>query len=120
MPSSTCRPQEEARIEIGCEEDGDQYRFFVRDTGMGIRPEDHDKIFRLFTRLGSNGIAGDGVGLTAVRKIVEKHGGKIWVESQLGKGKHLLVHPAAPAPGERPRARRGTQPRRPLTVALAL
>jgi len=79
-------PHGEARIEIGCEEDGDQYRFFVRDTGMGIRPEDHDKIFRLFTRLGSNGVPGDGVGLTAARKIVEKHGGRIWVQSQLGKG----------------------------------
>jgi signal transduction histidine kinase/FtsH-binding integral membrane protein len=78
--------REEARIDIGCEEEGEQYRFFVRDTGMGIRPEDHDKIFRLFTRLGSNGIAGDGVGLAAVRKVVEKHGGRIWVESQLGKG----------------------------------
>lgn len=57
----------------------------MRDTGTGIRPGDHDKIFRLFTRLGSN-VPGDGVGLAAVRKIVEKHGGKIWVESQLGKG----------------------------------
>ena len=78
-------PHAEARIEVGCEEEGGQCRFFVRDTGTGIRPEDHDKIFRLFTRLGSN-VPGDGVGLAAVRKIVEKHGGKIWVESQLGKG----------------------------------
>ncbi|MFI5396099.1 MAG: ATP-binding protein [Candidatus Binatia bacterium] len=78
--------KEEARIEVGCERRADQFRFFVRDTGMGIRPEDHDKVFRLFTRLGSNGIAGDGVGLAAVRKIVEKHGGKIWVESEVGKG----------------------------------
>jgi signal transduction histidine kinase len=78
-------PHAEARIEVGCEEDGGQCWFFVRDTGTGIRAEDHDRIFRLFTRLGSDA-PGDGVGLTAVRRIVEKHGGKIWVESQLGKG----------------------------------
>jgi signal transduction histidine kinase len=90
-------PHAEARIEVGCEEDGGQCRFFVRDTGTGIRPEDHDKIFRLFTRLGSN-VPGDGVGLTAVRKIVEKHGGKIWVESQLGKGSTFWFTLPCPRP----------------------
>ena len=63
-----------------------EYRFFVRDNGPGIRPEDRDKVFRLFMRLGGNGVAGDGVGLAAVRKIVEKHGGKLWVDSEVGKG----------------------------------
>ena len=61
-------------------------QFFVRDTGVGIRPEDHAKIFRLFSRVGEPSVAGDGMGLTAVKKIVEKHGGRIWVESALGQG----------------------------------
>ncbi len=79
-------PQPAARIDVGCEESGDEQRFFVRDTGPGIRREDRDKIFRLFMRLGGNGVTGDGVGLAAVRKIVEKHGGKVWVDSELGHG----------------------------------
>jgi signal transduction histidine kinase len=73
-------------IDVGCDARGDVYRFFVRDTGLGIRPEDRDKVFRLFTRVGNHSVAGDGVGLAAVRKIVEKHGGKIWVESEPGAG----------------------------------
>ena len=80
------KPRGEAAIHIGCQERGDAYRFFVRDTGLGIRPEDHGKIFRLFTRLCSSTVPGEGLGLTAVKKIVEKHGGKIWVESDLGQG----------------------------------
>jgi len=79
-------PQPAARIDVGCEERADEYRFFVRDTGPGIRPEDRDKVFRLFMRLCANNIAGDGVGLTAVRKIIEKHSGKVWVDSGLGRG----------------------------------
>jgi signal transduction histidine kinase len=55
------------------------------DTRPGIGPEDHDKISRLFTRLGTN-VPGEGVGPTAVRKIVEKHGGKIWVGQPLAIG----------------------------------
>jgi signal transduction histidine kinase len=75
-----------AVLEIGCDGRSGQWRFFVRDNGPGIRREDHDKIFRLFTRIGANGVIGEGVGLTAVRKIIDKHGGRIWVESELGKG----------------------------------
>ena len=45
-----------------------------------------DKIFRLFTRLGHQAVAGDGLGLTVVKKIIEKHGGTIWVESEVEAG----------------------------------
>jgi signal transduction histidine kinase len=79
------------RIEVGCSAAEDFYQFYVRDTGPGIRPEDQQKIFRLFTRLVTNTIPGDGVGLAAVRKIVEKHGGKIWIESTLGEGSTFWV-----------------------------
>ena len=79
-------PEGEARIEVGVEREPDGSRFFVRDTGVGIRSEDQAKIFRLFARLGAPTVPGDGLGLTAVKKIVEQHGGSIWVESALGQG----------------------------------
>ncbi len=80
------RPDGEAAIHVGCVRRDGMSHFFVRDTGVGIRPEDQAKIFRLFGRVGGHGVPGDGIGLTAVKKILEKHGGKIWVESTLGQG----------------------------------
>ncbi len=59
--------------------------FFVRDSGPGIPAESQDTVFRLFRRLGST-VPGEGLGLTMVRKIVEKHGGRIWIESSPGDG----------------------------------
>jgi signal transduction histidine kinase len=61
--------------------------YFVSDSGPGIPPENHETVFRLFRRL-ANGAAvpGEGLGLAMVRKIVEKHGGRIWVESAPGEG----------------------------------
>ena len=75
-----------AAIHVGCVRRDGRTQFFVRDTGVGIRPEDHAKIFRLFSRVGSPSVAGDGMGLTTVKKIVEKRGGRVWVESALGQG----------------------------------
>jgi signal transduction histidine kinase len=57
----------------------------VRDNGMGIDPMFHDRIFGLFNKL-NPGIDGTGIGLTLVKRIVEIHGGQIWVESKLGQG----------------------------------
>lgn len=59
--------------------------FFVQDNGPGIAPEYHEKIFGLFNKLSTEG-EGTGIGLTLVRRIIEVHGGRIWVESQAGKG----------------------------------
>ncbi|MES1199906.1 MAG: PAS domain S-box protein [Pseudomonadota bacterium] len=66
--------------------------FFVRDNGRGIAPEFHDEVFRIFKRLKSVGkeAEGTGVGLTFVKKIVERHGGKIWIESSPGLGATFL------------------------------
>jgi len=80
------KPQGEARIHVGCSNGGDTHTFFVRDSGLGIHANDHGRVFRLFTRLANDGPAGEGLGLTAVKKIVEKHGGRVWVESALGEG----------------------------------
>jgi light-regulated signal transduction histidine kinase (bacteriophytochrome) len=63
--------------------------FFVKDNGVGIATEFYDEIFRIFKRLQSNQgkeEEGSGVGLTFVKKIVERHGGKIWLESEPGQG----------------------------------
>ena len=80
------KPHGDTSVHVGCELRDGTPRFFVRDTGVGIRPQDQSKIFRLFARIGGSGIPGDGMGLTAVKKILEKHGGRIWVESALGEG----------------------------------
>ncbi len=62
--------------------------FYVRDNGIGIAPRDHEKVFEIFRRLhGPEKFGGGtGAGLTITRKIVERHGGKIWIESQVGEG----------------------------------
>lgn len=67
-------------IEIGMRVEGDQRVFFVKDNGIGIAPRFHETIFGLFEKL-DPGSEGSGVGLAVVRRIVEVHGGRIWVES---------------------------------------
>ncbi len=74
------------RIEIGRNgfEDGKPI-FFVSDNGIGIDPIHHDRIFGLFNKLDAVS-EGTGIGLTLVKRIVEVHGGRIWVQSEAGKG----------------------------------
>lgn len=59
--------------------------FFVRDNGIGIAPEFHERIFGLFNRLDPK-IEGTGIGLALVKRIIEFHGGRIWVQSEAGEG----------------------------------
>ncbi len=76
--------QESPRIEVGMREEGDEAIIYVRDNGAGIEPSDHERVFRLFRRL-ETGTDGTGAGLALVKRIVEVHGGRIWVESE-GRG----------------------------------
>lgn len=78
--------QPSPRIEIGQQgELSGKPVFFVRDNGIGILPEYKDRIFGLFDKLDMQ-TEGTGVGLALVKRIVEFHGGQVWVESELGKG----------------------------------
>jgi signal transduction histidine kinase len=83
--------QPHPRIEIGGRKDGDWSEFYVKDNGIGINPEYHGKIFGMFQRLREVEAEGTGVGLSIVKKIVDMAGGKIWVESQKGKGTTFFV-----------------------------
>ena len=75
------------QITIGCEKDKDYYKFFVEDTGIGIRKEYHKYIFKMFSRLKDLETEGTGIGLVIVKKIIETHKGTIWLESPVSKGK---------------------------------
>jgi len=74
-------------IEIGLHEYDEHGKpiFFVRDNGIGIAPEYHDRVFGLFNKLDTQS-EGTGVGLAIVKRIIEIHGGQIWIESEAGKG----------------------------------
>jgi len=80
---------ERREIHVGCSIRLTEAEFYVRDTGMGIEPEDTEKVFFVFRR-GKNSvthnIAGKGIGLASVKSIVETYNGTIWVESKLGEG----------------------------------
>ncbi len=73
-------------IHVGCSESEDTALFSVRDNGVGIAPEYHEQVFRIFTRLHGREVPGTGIGLALCHRIVEKHGGRIWVVSEPGKG----------------------------------
>jgi len=79
---------EGGRIDVGAIPKDGFVEVSVRDTGIGIAPEDQEKIFEEFRQVGTAAkkIEGTGLGLTLCRKFVELHGGKIWVNSPVGVG----------------------------------
>jgi PAS domain S-box-containing protein len=80
-----------AEIHVSCLRAADEWVFSVRDNGIGIDPRYHDRIFEPFERLRhSREITGTGVGLAICKQIVERHGGRMWVESTEGKGSTLF------------------------------
>lgn len=90
----------EPLIEVFYEDDGDNYKFILKDNGPGIKPEDQKKIFELFNNLNAidrNGKRGTGIGLATVKKLVKNMGGRISVSSVVGESTTFVVTIPKPA-----------------------
>ena len=77
--------QSQPKIEIGLRTDGEKTVFFVKDNGIGIEKSQHEKVFELFYKEDESS-KGTGAGLAIVKRIIEVHNGRIWIESDKGKG----------------------------------
>jgi signal transduction histidine kinase len=78
-------------IHISGYKDKDQSVYCIEDNGIGIAPEHQAKIFEIFYQLNPKEVRGDGMGLTIARRIIEKHNGRIWIESKAGRGSKFFV-----------------------------
>ena len=97
----TFRSDETPRIRVEAVEEEGAVRFSVSDNGIGIAPEYHDRIFQMFQRLHTRDrYPGSGIGLAIVQRIVERHGGRVWLESTEGEGSTFYFTIPVTPPGE--------------------
>ena len=87
---------------VRIDDDGARWRASVTDSGEGIPDADKDKVFRRFERLSKGSVKGTGLGLAIAQRIVDLHGGRIWVEDAPGRGARFCVTLAKVAPPDRP------------------
>jgi signal transduction histidine kinase len=84
-------PKRRGVIRISGKKEKEQVVYCIKDNGIGIAEKDKDAIFDIFRKLNPDDKRGQGLGLTIVRKILDRHGGKVWVESEPGKGSKFYV-----------------------------
>jgi len=78
---------EHPKVVVGCVEEGPDYKFFVKDNGIGIDPKYHEQIFGIFKRLHTDKeYEGTGAGLSIIKRVIDDHQGKIWIDSTPGQG----------------------------------
>jgi PAS domain S-box-containing protein len=108
------KEKEAPRVHVKAARQGSIWRFSIADNGIGIAPEYHDKVFGVFKRLHSNNekYAGTGIGLAICQKIVERYGGRIWIESESGAGSvfHFTLPAASAEHLTEPVSARGSVP----------
>ena len=98
------RGEDIPRIHASAEREAEGWLFAIKDNGIGIDPQDADRVFGMFKRLHGSEIPGTGIGLAICKKVVERQGGRIWVESEAGRGATFKftipdIRNSAPHPG---------------------
>jgi PAS domain S-box-containing protein len=97
------RSKETPQVHVSAERDAEGWVFAVRDNGIGIDPQDTGRVFGMFKRLHGSEIPGTGIGLALCKKLVERQGGRIWVESETGRGATFKFTIPMHRPEARPR-----------------